>query len=368
MRVALLAQECSPGYAGGGIGTYTRALARGLAGLGVNVTVIGRHEGPPIRDGDVVYAPRVRIPARLASRAPMLAARAEAAVEARRAVRRLGPFDVVEGPDWLAEGLLVRGGLRARHVHGANETLRRWAGRRASRSERLAERVEAYDLRHAAVVTATSRLSLTLPDGRVLRPDASLVPMPVRLSGWLGGAAGDAPRVVTLVGRVEPRKGGDVVLRAAARLGDVTVRLVGADAPGPDGTSYLAALRHLAADLGVTLEATGAQPPDALPALLATSRVVAVPSRYEPFSVVALEALAASRPVVLSDRVGAAEVLDAPAFPEGDDAALAAALAPFLDDPAHATATGTAGRAYVMEHHSETVAAQAKLKVWEAAL
>lgn len=366
MRVAFLAQECSPGYAGGGIGTYTAYLAEGLAGLGVDVTVVGRHDGPTEtvrRDGyTVVYAPRVHLPHR---HAPMLADRIEAAVEARRALRRLGTFDVVEGPDWLAEGLLAPGkALRARHVHGANRTLRAWAGRPPSRSERLADAVESWDLRHADVVTVASRLSVTLPDGTSLAPGARLVPMPVRLDGWLCGPAGAAPRVVTLVGRVEPRKGGDVLVRAAARLGDVTVRLVGADAPGADGRSFLATLRDLAGSLGVTLDVTGPRPPADLPALLASSRVVAVPSRYEPFSMVALEALAASRPVVLSANVGAAEVLDVATFPEGDDAALAEALRPLLDDPSRATALGEEGRAAVVAGHSVTVAAQAKLAAW----
>jgi glycosyltransferase involved in cell wall biosynthesis len=99
-----------------------------------------------------------------------------------------------------------------------------------------------------------------------------------------------------------------------------------------------------------------------------TSRVVAVPSRYEPFSMVALEALAASRPVVVSDRCGAAEVLpgDVARFGSGDDAALAEALRPLLDDPARASALGTSGRAYVGAHHSASVAARAKLDAWSA--
>jgi glycosyltransferase involved in cell wall biosynthesis len=373
MRVAFLAQECSPGYAGGGIGTYTASLAEGLAGLGVDLTVVGRHDGPRTEARGpggyaIVYAPRTHLPHRLRSRAPMLADRVEAVLEARRALRGLGTFDVVEGPDWLAEGLLTPGkALRARHVHGANRTLREWAGRTPSRSERLADAVESWDLRHADVVTVASRLSATLPDGTSVAPHARLVPMPVRLDGWLGGAAGDAPRVVTLVGRVEPRKGGDVLVRAAARLGDVTVRLVGADAPGADGRSFLDALRALATSVGVALDVTGPRPPADLPALLASSRVVAVPSRYEPFSMVALEALAASRPAVLSDACGAAEVLDVPTFPAGDDAALAEALRPLLEDPAHATALGDAGRARVETHHSVAAAARAKLDAWEAA-
>jgi glycosyltransferase involved in cell wall biosynthesis len=372
LRVALLARECSPGYAGGGIGTYTTYLAAGLAECGADVTVVGRHDGPWTEERGAyrtVYAPLRAF----LGRWPMLADRLGAAVEVRDALRRLGRFDVVEGPDWLAEGVLAprrSATLRARHVHGGNRTFRVHAARPASAAEHWAERIEAYDLRRADVVTIASRLSVLLPDGRsVLRRPGALVPMPVRLDGWSPTPAGGVPDVVTLVGRVETRKGPDVLLRAASRLRDVTVRFVGPDTPRADGGSSVEALRALAAELRVTAEFTGARGRDAMPDVFAASRVVAVPSRFEPYSVVALEALAAGRPVVLSDACGAAETLDASkgalVFPTEDEAALAAALRRALDDP---TELGERGRAHAAAFHSPRVAAQAKLDIWRAAL
>jgi glycogen(starch) synthase len=126
----------------------------------------------------------------------------------------------------------------------------------------------------------------------------------------------------------------------------------------------------LARDLGVALDIAGAHPAEAMPALLADVRVVAVPSTYEPFSVAALEGLAAGRPVVLSDATGAAEVLGpeqgASVYPQGDDAALAAVLAPLLDDARLATDAGERGRAHVRAAHSPRAAAEAKLVAWQA--
>jgi glycosyltransferase involved in cell wall biosynthesis len=60
-----------------------------------------------------------------------------------------------------------------------------------------------------------------------------------------------------------------------------------------------------------------------------------------------LEGMAAGRPVVTSDRVGAAEVIPpggGAVVPGEDPEALAGALAPYLEDRARADAAGAAAR------------------------
>ncbi len=387
LRIALLARECSPGYTGGGIGTYTTYLAAGLHEIGCDVTVVGRHDGDWLEQRHeagfrLVYAPLRRLPDRVRMRAPAIADRIEAAREARAAIRRLGRFDVVESGDWLAEGLLLprsTAALHARHVHGGSRTLRQHSDRVAPTMERRADVLEAWDLRRADVITVASRLSHRLPDGRSVLPRGSrpqLFPMPVRLDGWEDSPAGDAPRVLTVLGRLEPRKGPDLLIRAVASLRaempDLVVRLVGSDIPTATGGSYAEQLTALADDLGVGLDVVGARPAEAIAGLLAGSRVVVVPSRFESFSMVALEALAARRPVVISDACGAAETLsDAVgvlAFPSGDVAALAARLGQVLADPAVATSLGDAGRRHVESVHSPAASAAAKVAIWRRAL
>jgi glycosyltransferase involved in cell wall biosynthesis len=346
VRIALLAQEVAPGYTGGGIGTYTTYLAEGLSSLGHDVTVVGR-TGP------------ISLPLR--RRWPTLAERVEAALEARKALRGKA-FDVVEGPDWLAEAALLprrTARLHARHIHGGHRTLREHMGWLPSREQRLAERFEAYDLRRAGVITAASRLSCLLPSGERVTPrEPVIVPMPVPPGR---PAPVPAERVVTLVGRIEERKGPEVLIDAAAGL-DCVVRLVGRES----SLSYTAALRDRAAAAGVSLDVAGAVGMADMTGVYASSRVVAVPSRYEPFSMVALEALAAARPVVLSDACGAAEV-ERPGqyvFAGGDATALREHLRALLDDPS----AGAAGAAYVREHHSPRAAATAKVAAWVASL
>ncbi len=74
-----------------------------------------------------------------------------------------------------------------------------------------------------------------------------------------------------------------------------------------------------------------------LAAEFARAHAVVVPSRYEPFGIVALEAAAAGVPLVLADTGGLAEIgqdgTAAAMFTPGDIAGLAEAVAATLDEP-----------------------------------
>lgn len=76
-----------------------------------------------------------------------------------------------------------------------------------------------------------------------------------------------------------------------------------------------------------------------LPALYELADLFVIPSTYEPFGLVVNEVMNAGKPVIASDRVGCWPDLVRPGvngdvFAAGDAAALAAALRPFLLDPA----------------------------------
>jgi glycosyltransferase involved in cell wall biosynthesis len=97
--------------------------------------------------------------------------------------------------------------------------------------------------------------------------------------------------------------------------------------------------------------------------LYAACRVVAVPSRFESFSIAAIEAMASARPVVCTSRVGAAELIEGSGggtvTPPEDPDSFAAALRPYLLDPHLATTTGEAAREIALRHcHPSTIAAQ----------
>lgn len=119
------------------------------------------------------------------------------------------------------------------------------------------------------------------------------------------GIAPDA-KVVTFVGRIQPLKAPDVLLRAAAVVAadpgrPLHVLIVG----GPSGTGLERpdSLIDLAADLGIAERVTflPPQPPDALVQIYRASDLIAVPSYNESFGLVAIEAQAAGTPVLAAD-------------------------------------------------------------------
>jgi glycogen synthase len=93
---------------------------------------------------------------------------------------------------------------------------------------------------------------------------------------------------------------------------------------------------------------TGHLPDGDLPALLHAVDAVVLPSRYEPFGIVALEAAAAGAPLVASTAGGLGEVvLDGEtglSFAPGDVAGLAGAVGALLAGPAAAARRARAAR------------------------
>src|SRR5205085_9673410 len=119
--------------------------------------------------------------------------------------------------------------------------------------------------------------------------------------------------VVLYVGRLDPEKGVDVLLRACTGL-DADVVVVGAG-------SQEAALRAAA---GPRVRFAGRVERDALPALLAAADVFCLPSRSEQWGMVLNEAALAGLPLVATDAAGGAHDLVEPEFvvPAGDEDAL----------------------------------------------
>lgn len=113
--------------------------------------------------------------------------------------------------------------------------------------------------------------------------------------------------IVTFVGRIQPLKAPDVLLRAAADLHErqpgLPLRVLVVGGPSGTGLERPDSLIDLAADLGISARVTflPPQPPDRLVQVYRASDVVAVPSYSESFGLVALEAQASGTPVVAAD-------------------------------------------------------------------
>ncbi|MBK8540901.1 MAG: glycosyltransferase [Ardenticatenia bacterium] len=167
--------------------------------------------------------------------------------------------------------------------------------------------------------------------------------------------------MVLFVGRPDPVKGLDTLLRAMALLTarDPGLRtrsclcVIGGDKDGESRgrdaeMARIDALRE-ALGLGDFVAFMGPQDQDALVDYYNAAQVVVVPSRYESFGMVALEAMACGVPVIASDVGGLSTLVREGRtgflVPFGDPAALADALWPILDDDAMRDALGAQGAA-----------------------
>lgn len=167
--------------------------------------------------------------------------------------------------------------------------------------------------------------------------------------------------MVLFVGRPDPVKGLDTLLRAMAALtardGGLRTRsslcVIGgdkdADSRGRDAEmARIDALRE-SLGLGDFVAFMGPQDQDALLDYYNAAQVVVVPSRYESFGMVALEAMACGAPVIASDVGGLSTLVREGRtgflVPYGDPDALANALWPILEDDALRDALGAQGAA-----------------------
>ena len=112
-------------------------------------------------------------------------------------------------------------------------------------------------------------------------------------------------RVILFVGRIEPLKGVDILINAAAMIEsdvDCTVLIVGGDA---SSKAQVEKLRSLAREKGIEhrVAFVGAVDHEKLPLYYSAADVCVIPSHYESFGLVAIEAMASGVPVVAS-RVG----------------------------------------------------------------
>jgi len=122
-------------------------------------------------------------------------------------------------------------------------------------------------------------------------------------------------KLVLFVGRIEPLKGLDTLIKAmscqrTANLGQVTLAVIGGDpnVSSEEMTAEMARIQQLSNDLcmGRMVAFLGKQAQDTLPYYYSAADVLVMPSHYESFGMVALEAMACGTPVIASQVGGLA--------------------------------------------------------------
>jgi glycogen synthase len=387
--VLFLSQEYPPETGGGGIGSYVETMAHALARRGHEVHVLSCVDGQRTEDRECaegVYLHRRGVPhilPKLRRLLPGTARRIEGAVARYLQYRRLGlEIDVVEAPDWLAEGLvfaLLRSRPLVAHLHTplllvgrTNPGSFRW-----TRDGRVADRLERVAVRRADLLTSPSRLLVRdlAHEGWIGHHEPRIVRYPVDLEMWAGlPPAEECPPRVLAVGRLEERKAPEVLVRAAALLAgeipELEVVFVGRSGLH-NGAEYKDWLLELAEDLGAPCRFIEQVRHDELPTWYGSSRVVAVASRYDNFPYAALEAMAAARPLVCTERTGIAEIIGTRAgavVGVDDSQGLADALRPFLLDPAAAGRAGGEARSVVARECSPEGIARHREACYEEAM
>jgi glycosyltransferase involved in cell wall biosynthesis len=259
-----------------------------------------------------------------------------------------GPVDVVHVH---GEAALLRfaaralpGSARVYTNHGIVGAARLKAALTAWAANRWAHRVTVASAHDAARLRAAGARGVVVVPNAVPPPEGPGDP------ALRAGAA----FVVGTLARLEPEKGVDVLIRAAARVArDLPgLRVVVAGEGG-----QRRALERLIAETGAPVVLAGFRPAGAV---LGALDLYVQPSRAEAFGMAAVEAMAAGLPVVASAVGGLPEVVTADTgllVPPGDPAALAAALVRLAQNPEARAAMGRAGAARASAFAPAAVAA-----------
>ena len=374
MRVLMLSWEYPPVVVGG-LGRHVHALARTLAGQGHEVVVLCRQPAGtdpgthPATDTVVDGVRLVRVaedPPHLTFERDLVAwtlAMGHAMVRAGHRLLRGWRPDVVHAHDWLvthpaialadaAEVPLVatihateagRHSGWLSHTHSQQiHSVEWWLANRADAlitcsAAMRAEAAELFDVDAASITVLHNGI-----EARTWQVRAADV------AAARGEHCANGAPFLLYFGRLEWEKGVQDLLAALPRIRALhpgtTVAVAG------NGT-HRDWLVEQAAEHGVPDAArfVGHLPDAELAALLAAADAVVLPSRYEPFGIVALEAAAGGAPLVASTAGGLGEIVHdgqtGLAFAPGDVDGLTAAVDAVLHDPAAAARRAEAAKA-----------------------
>jgi D-inositol-3-phosphate glycosyltransferase len=391
LHVAMLSVHTCPlaalgGKETGGMNVYVREVSRELGRMGVSVDVFTRSQDPSIQ--------RV---VRLGERARVihLAAGAEAPMARERVYDHMDEFaegveawriaeaidyDLIHAHYWLsgvaALTLKRRWSVPVLQMFHTLARLKNRVARSAAELEPLV-RVEeetriVSDADRIVAANVVERAEL-LRDYGAHASRIATIPCGVDTDLFTPGDRAEARRrlglddrpVLLWVGRIAPIKGLDTLLDTVARLReagrDMRLLVVGGEADEPTNGHETSLRRRIAAlGLGESVRFVGPQPQSVLPLYYAAADVTVLPSYYESFGMVALEAMACGSPVIAS-RVGGlvTTVRDGVTgflVPDGDVDALAERIETLVGDPELRWRLGREGVRWAAQHRWPCVA------------
>lgn len=335
-----------PRHAPNGISRYIWDLATGFAQRGHETHLITLTDGPSaiefadglwirhLSRGELVSPgsnPHLGDAASplLSSAARMNTAWAKAAHGEVLRLRQDRYIDQVIAPVWDQEGLYCALDRRLDTVISMNTTFHRYATIETDRIDRSTQR-ELAALEQAYIRNAGYFLSNSASSTAHLRHDfpldaaARIVEVPHGVTdidpairqniAHRRSQSGDPVRVL-YVSRLERRKGTDIFLAVAAQVlkqhPDVIFEMAGRDSyQDGDAQGYDAILSDLARDFGTRFVRHGEVTDAMLADLYRRADIFFVPSRYESFGIIFVEAMRYGLPVVTLDVGGARDIVE----------------------------------------------------------
>lgn len=375
LRILMLSWEYPPVLVGG-LGRHVHALSGALAAAGHEVTVVTRHAaGAPLREHvngvRVIRAAEDPVAFPLATGSLLAWTMAFNHTLTRAALRAGddGEYDVIHAHDWLvahtAITLAEHLGLPLVTTIHATEAGRHqgWLPEELNRTIHAVEHWITHESDRVIVCSGYMRQQVTslfgAPQSRV-----DVVPNGVDDRAWRAGAravaaararfAGDGP-LIGYAGRLVYEKGVQHLVHAVPRLRrrhpGLRVVIAGDGPYREQLQAEAAALR-----LDGTVRFAGFMTATQLPAMLAATDATVVPSLYEPFGMVALEAAAAGAPLAVAATGGLAEIVEpgvtGVTFPHSDPEALAGAVDRLLADEVFARRVARRARSMVGARYS----------------
>jgi D-inositol-3-phosphate glycosyltransferase len=379
MKIAMVSEHASPlarlgGPDAGGQNVHVAELAGALVSAGHEVVVHTRREDPtqphrvPLRSGVLVQHDPAGPPRPLA-RDQLYPHMGEFAENLHRSWLT-DPPDVVHAHFWMS-GLAAVHTSQDLHIplvqtfHALGVVKRRHQGNEDTSPPARVHAEQLIANQADTVIATCSDEVFELVRQGVPQQRMSIVPCGVDTDALhptnpdtLHDPNRRGHRLVVL-GRLVPRKGIDDVIRALPALPDTELVIAGGPPAAdlhtdPDATR----LRILAAQLGITdrVRLIGGVNRHDIPQLLTDADAVVCVPWYEPFGIVALEAMACAVPVVAAAVGGLRDtVLHSTTglhVPPRDPAALSAALTGLLADPARRHTMGAAGRHRAVTRYS----------------
>lgn len=365
----------------GGIPVWTRILGAALARQGHRVSLfhLARKDDRVEEQNGLTFVP-VRTPSlrrwpALPPMPPWLQDYQRAVCGAVLTRHASDPFDIVSGPIWFAEPLaLLRTGAVpiAVSLHTSQAMLSAIAADQAPETKALVL-AERELLQRAPIIIGNSQAAASeILAATGVAFDAErirVVPHGLADHAGAGASEGDGRVRLLFVGRLEHRKGIDTLLDALPVLverEDVVIDIAG----GPSDVDPVPAFRarHAGQPWLDRVRFHGGVDDATKWRLIAAADIAVIPSRYESFGLVAVEAMMFGKPVISTTAGGIPEVVEHGVtgllVPPGDAQALADAMRGLIDDADLRARMGEAGRALYLAKFTDTAMADA----WVAAI